>query len=196
VKVRKRLLISSLAIAAVASLVIGYAISDRGSAGDSSTTAPVVKIDKDHQLDQPTLNTNAPVEGTPLPRVDVRTESGDAFSTGDLLGQPLVINYWSSTCLPCKKELPDFVTAHDQFGDHVRFVGIDAYAPSPAEIQFAKDRGVDYELLYDGDGRFATAAGLSTQPVTLFVSADGTIVKQTGQIDLATIQSSVQALLS
>ena len=171
----------------------------RGSSNDSSTSPsndPVVKIDKDHQLDQPTLNTNAAVQGTPLPHVDVRTESGAAFSTADLVGQPMVVNYWSSTCLPCKKELPDFVTAHDKYGDTVRFVGIDAYAPSSAEVQFAKDRGVDYELFYDGDGKFATAAGLSTQPVTFFVSADGTIVKQTGQIDLAAIERSVQALLA
>jgi thiol-disulfide isomerase/thioredoxin len=195
VKVRKRLLIGSLIVAAIASVVIGYAISDRGT-GNASPDDPVVKIDKDHQLDQPTLNTNAAVQGKALPVADIRTEGGDAISTAELIGQPMVVNYWSSTCLPCKKELPDFVTAHDKFGDSVRFVGIDAYAPSAAEIQFAKDRGVDYELFYDGEGRFATAAGLSTQPVTLFVSADGTIVEQTGQIDLAGIERGVQGLLS
>ncbi|MCU1503958.1 MAG: putative thiol-disulfide oxidoreductase [Ilumatobacteraceae bacterium] len=193
VKVRKRLLFGSLTVAAIASLAIGYAISD------TSTASPgdAVNIDKDHQLDQPSLNTNAAVQGTPLPHVDVRTEAGDAFSTADLLqGQPLVVNYWTSTCVPCMKELPDFVAAHDQYGDKVRFVGIDAVAPTESEVQFAKDRGVDYELLYDGDGRFATAAGLHTQPVTLFVARDGTIVVQTGQIDLATIQRNVQSLLS
>ncbi|MEO5901607.1 MAG: TlpA disulfide reductase family protein [Ilumatobacteraceae bacterium] len=192
---RKRLLIGSLAVAVV--VVAAFAVY-RGTSSTDSSDGPsdsVVKIDKDHQLDQPTLNTNAAVRGKPLPRVDVRTAEGATFATGDLVGQPMVINYWSSTCLPCKKELPDFVTAHDKYGDSVRFVGIDAYAPSPAEVQFAKDRGVDYELYYDGDGRFATAAGLSTQPVTLFVSTDGTIVEQTGQIDLATIETNVQRLL-
>jgi thiol-disulfide isomerase/thioredoxin len=196
VKLRKRLLIGSLAMAVAAVVVVAVATSNSGSNGDTSSTDSVIKIDKDHQLDQPTLNTNAALAGTALPRVNVRTDGGHSFPTGDLVGRPLVINYWSSTCLPCKKELPDFVTAHDKYGDSVRFVGIDAYAPSTAEVQFAKDRGVDYELFYDGDGRFATAAGLSTQPVTLFVSANGTIVEQTGQIDLATIERNVQALLS
>jgi thiol-disulfide isomerase/thioredoxin len=192
VKVRKRLLIGSLTIAAVASVIIGYAISDTSTPRRDDT----VQVDKDHQLDQAPLGTNAVLQGRQLPRVTVRTETGDAFSTADLLGHPLVINFWTSTCIPCKKELPDFVSAHDQYGDKVRFVGIDSVAPTPSEVQFAKDRGVDYELFYDGDGRFATAAGLSTQPVTLFVDADGTIVKQTGQIDLATIRASVAAMLS
>jgi thiol-disulfide isomerase/thioredoxin len=193
---RKRLLFGSLAVAVLIVAVFAVWRSSSDDSSSSPTTEPVVKIDKDHQLDQPTLNTNAAVQGKPLPHVDVRTESGAAFATADLVGQPMVVNYWSSTCLPCKKELPDFVTAHDKYGDTVRFVGIDAYAPSSAEVQFAKDRGVDYELFYDGDGKFATAAGLSTQPVTFFVSADGTIVKQTGQIDLATIEANVQAITS
>ncbi len=191
-KVRRRLLIGSLVVAAVASVAIGYELSGTTTAPNDAT----VHIDANHPLDQAPLNTNAAIQGTPLPHVTVRTEAGDAFSTADLLGQPLVINYWTSTCVPCEKELPDFVSAHDQYGDKVRFVGIDAVAPTETEVQFAKNRGVDYELLYDGDGRFATAAGLSTQPVTLFVAANGTIVKQTGQIDLGTIHSSVQALLS
>jgi thiol-disulfide isomerase/thioredoxin len=193
VKVRKRLLIGSLIVAAVASVAIGYELSG------TTTTArndDAVHIDASHPLDQAPLNTNAAIQGTQLPHVTVRTDAGDAFSTADLLGQPLVINYWTSTCVPCLKELPDFVTAHDEYGDKVHFVGIDAVAPTETEVQFAKDRGVDYDLFYDGDGRFATAAGLSTQPVTLFVAANGTIITQTGQIDLATIRSSVQALLS
>ena len=60
-------------------------------------------------------------------------------------------------------------------------------------MQFADDRGVDYEQYFDGDGRFATALGLSTQPVTLFVRADGTIVEQTGQIDLDQIRAGAAA---
>jgi thiol-disulfide isomerase/thioredoxin len=197
VKVRKRLLIGSLTIAAVASVVIGYALSNTtANRTNTADTTDVVHINADHPLDQAPLGTNRAVTGTHLPSVMIRNEAGDAISSADLLGRPLVINYWSSTCLPCKKELPDFVAAHDKYGETVRFVGIDAYAPSKDEVQFAKDRGVDYELYYDGDARFASAAGLSTQPVTLFVAPDGTITKQTGQIDLATIESSVQALLS
>ncbi len=106
-----------------------------------------------------------------------------------------MINYWSSTCAPCKKELPDFVTAHDELGEQVRFIGIDAFSSLPSEIEFAKDRGVDYDLFYDGDGSFSTALGLTSQPVTLFVRPDGTIMKQTGEIDLAEIRSSVAELL-
>jgi hypothetical protein len=79
--------------------------------------------------------------------------------------------------------LPDLAAAHLRFGDRVRFVGIDYLPPSDAEEQFARDKGIQYELFYDADGEFITAAGIATFPVTLFVAPDGTIVEQTGLLD-------------
>jgi thiol-disulfide isomerase/thioredoxin len=193
VTVNKRLLFGSLAVAAVASLVIGYAISDR-STGSGTGGSDAVVLDSAHTLDQP-LDTNAVVQGKQLPRVNVETAEGDSFATGDLIGQPLIINFWSSTCIPCKKELPDFTAVHDEFGDKVRIVGIDALPSSATEQQFAKDHGVDYELFYDTDGAFGAAAGISSQPVTLFIRPDGTIIKQTGQIDAATLRSVINTEL-
>ncbi len=193
-KIRPRLLIGSLVAAVL--IVAAFAIYGLSSGNDSNDHADdSVTIDASTPFDQAPLNTNAAVTGTRLAAADVRTADGDVLSTAALIGQPLVINYWSSTCVPCKKELPDFVTAHRELGDKIRFVGIDAYASLPSEVQFAKDRGVDYELYYDGDGRLATALGLSTQPVTLFVRADGTIMKQTGQIDLDDIRADAAQLL-
>jgi len=90
---------------------------------------------------------------------------------------------WSSSCVPCKKELPDFAAAHLVYGDDVRFVGIDYLPPSEREESFARNKGVQYELLYDGNGEFISAMGLFAYPVTLFVNADGTVVKQSGQLD-------------
>ena len=194
-KVRPRLLIGSL-IAAVA-LIAAFTIYAASSSGDdaASRADDAVRLNPSTPFDQAPIGTNAKVAGQVLPDTYVRTEAGDELPVRSLTGEPLVINYWSSSCLPCKKELPDFVTAHDELGDAVRFVGINAYAGTPTEIDFAAARGVDYELYYDGDGRFATAVGINSQPVTLFVSADGTIVQQAGQIDLDQIRAGAAQLV-
>ena len=54
--------------------------------------------------------------------------------------------------------------------------GLDYYPHEPR-------LGVQYELLYDANGEFITAMGLFAYPVTLFVSADGIVIKQSGQLD-------------
>lgn len=136
-------------------------------------------------FDQPSIETNADVEGDLLTHSTVQNLQGDDVDIASLVGQPMVINIWGSTCSPCKKELPDFAAAHLQYGDSVRFVGISYLPASNREENFARDRGVEYELLYDGNGEFVNDMGVAAFPVTLFVDASGRIVRQTGQLDEA-----------
>jgi thiol-disulfide isomerase/thioredoxin len=188
---RPRLLIGSLAVAAVASVGIGWAIARSGSSpGD------VVKLPGTGATFQPpTIGTNAPVKGKPLPSIDLLTLQGDKVSTATLLGEPLVINVWGSTCGPCKKELPDFAKVQQVYANQVNFVGVDYLPPSEHEEKFARDRGVQYELLYDGTGEFIAKIGIAAFPVTLFVKPDGTIVQQTGQLDEAKLTALIKSTL-
>ncbi len=190
VKVRKRLLIGSLAVSLVASVAIGWAIA--ASNDDDGGELVVIDPTSGVSIAPPSLGTNAAVEGDPLPNLAVQTLEGQDVMTGDLVGQPLVINIWGSTCGPCKKELPDFAAAHAVFGDQVRFVGIDYLPPSDREEQFARDKGVQYELLYDASGDFINEMGISAFPVTLIVTPDGTIVQQTGQLDEAKLTALIE----
>ena len=187
-KVRPRLLIGSLIVSAVASVAIGFIIARSQNDDDS----PVV-LDPNVTIAQPGgIPTNDLVEGTPLPKSTIQTLAGDDVPTSDLVGHPMVINVWGSTCGPCKKELPDFAKVHKAYGDRVRFIGVDYLPPSDREEQFARDKGVQYELLYDGNGEFIAAAGIAAFPVTLFVSPDGTIVQQTGQLDEAKLTQLIE----
>ena len=190
-KVRKRLLIGSLAVSLVASVAIGLVIANSNADdADSNTDGDTAVLGTN--VKPPTIGTNAAVEGKALPTIDLSTLDGASLSTADLVGQPLVINIWGSTCGPCKKELPDFAAVHAVYGDEVRFVGVDYLPPSDREEQFARDKGVQYELLYDATGDFINEMGISAFPVTLFVTPDGTIVEQTGQLDEAKLTALIQ----
>jgi len=187
----------SLSVALVISVGVGWLIA-RSSSSSSTTsgTAPEsVVIPSNSQFTTPGIGTNAAVSGKPLPTVDVQTLQGDNVSTATLIGHPMVINVWGSTCGPCKHELPAFAKVHASMGDQVRFVGLDYLPPSSDEEKFARDKGVQYELFYDGNGEFISKVGISNFPVTLFVNAKGTIVKQTGQLDEATLTSLIKSEL-
>jgi peroxiredoxin len=172
VTVNKRLLFGSLAVAAVVVIAASAVAASRDDSDDVTLTSS-------DDL-SPTIGTNAAVTGKQLPHVDVQTLAGDNFATADLVGKPLVVNFWYSSCAPCKKELPEFAAAHAKLGDKVRFVGIDSFPASAEEEAFARDKGVQYELLYDSNGALATAVGVAAWPQTLFIDANGTIVGQTG----------------
>jgi thiol-disulfide isomerase/thioredoxin len=177
-------MIISLAVALVLSVLVGWLIA-RSRHSDVATLDPSLK--------PPTIGTNRPVKGERLPSITLSSADGTQISTDDLVGQPMVINVWGSTCGPCKKELPDFAAAHLDYGDRVRFVGVDYLPPSDLEEQFARSRGVQYELLYDATGDFVNTMEIAAFPITLFVAADGTIVQQTGQLDRTKLTALIES---
>ena len=126
------------------------------------------------------INTNRDVEGDVLPAIDLSTTSGETVSTSELVGTPLILNVWSVTCEPCRKELPAFASVSREFSGRVRVVGINAGDSANAAEEFAEKYGLTYESLRDTDGEFMARLGVSGFPYTLFVDADGTIVAQKG----------------
>jgi peroxiredoxin len=191
VTVNKRLLFGSLALAAAIVAGVGVVAANRA---DDQTSDGEVTLSSSNDL-SPTIGTNARVTGQPLPHVDLQTLAGDTFKTADLIGRPLVINFWYSTCAPCKRELPAFAAVHAKYGDQVRFVGVDSLPPSDGEESFARDKGVQYELLYDTNGELISAVGVAAFPQTLIIDANGTILQQTGQLTEAKLDELIQANL-
>ncbi len=91
------------------------------------------------------------------------------------IGKPLVINFFASTCVACKTELPALAAAHAALGDTVTFVGV-ATVDLPEEARkIATNAGVTYEIVDDPTGDLLAALGGLSLPATAFVSPDGTI---------------------
>jgi len=191
VKIRPRLLVGSLLVAVV---VIGAFAwtqrSDRsGDQLDARLTDPgaVVTYPNDGLGNQS-------VEGTPFPDVTLADATGNDVTTADLLGEPLVVNLWFTTCPPCAKELPAFAEV-DAERDDVRFIGVNTIDSVEAMERFAGERGVQYDLYRDEFAELADGVGAVAFPVTLFVTSDGTIVDQTGALDANELRTRIDQLM-
>jgi thiol:disulfide interchange protein len=58
--------------------------------------------------------------GAPFKKLD-----GASISTADWNGKVVVLNYWATYCVPCRKEIPEFNRIHDELGSKgVEVVGI------------------------------------------------------------------------
>jgi len=193
VTVNKRLLFGSLAVAAAVIVTASIIAANRNDEATPSTDDDVT-LTSSNDL-SPTIGTNAAVTGRALPKVNVQTLAGDDLATADLVGKPLVVNFWYSTCAPCKKELPAFAAVQAKLGDQVRFVGVDSLPPSANEEAFARDKGVQYELFYDTNGELTSAVGVAAFPQTLFIDAKGTIVEQTGELTAERLEQLIRTTL-
>jgi peroxiredoxin len=174
VNVNRRLFAGSIAVAAVIAVGGGWALASSGDndGGDQ------VSLDQPGVVQDPTLGTNAPVQGDQLPEITLQDTDGNEVALRSLTGEPLVLNFWSSGCQPCKKEMPELGAASTELEGKVRFVGVNIGEKASTAQDFADEHGAGYLQLLDPNGELSVELGVGVQPTTLFVSADGTVVVQ------------------
>jgi peroxiredoxin len=172
--VDRRLLAGSLAAAALIVVGAGWYLST--GVGDEGVES--VDMGSPTIVQDPTLGTNAPVHGEPLPEVTLRDTDGNDVALADLEGEPLVINFWYSGCVPCKQEMPELGAAADRLTDQVTFIGVNLADSADVAQEFADEHGAKYLQLLDTNGELASEVGVNVQPTTLFVAPDGSIVRQ------------------
>jgi peroxiredoxin len=190
--VRPRLLAVSLAIALVVGVAGGWVLN---RAQSSPTVPDDIVLDTPGEYQQPIEGADQVVTGVPFPSVALLDVTDAEVPSRSLVGAPLVVNVWFSTCPPCARELADFAEVHREVGDRVRFVGINPLDGTEAMQRFAAERGVAYELLRDPASRFLDAAGVASFPRTLFVDEQGIIVGEAGELDADDLRARIEELL-
>lgn len=161
----------SLTGALVVAIVGGWLFSRVGDDGvDANLTTPGVVQD-------PTLGTNAPVQGKKFPSLNLTAVTDGSEVNVESKGTPLVVNYWYSTCVACRREMPALAEAARKYAS-VSFVGINPVDNADDAREFADRYGATFPMYLDRDGESLAKSGVGTFPVTLFVDANGVIVKQ------------------
>ena len=169
-RIRRNLLVWSTVAALVVAIVGGWLFSSASDDGvDANLTNPGVVQD-------PTIGTNAVTNGEALPAINL-----PSVTTGDLTaifpqGRPLVINFWFSTCEPCRREMPALQNISPELTGVVDVIGVNPNDSAEVAAKWATDMGVTFPLYTDRNADLLTEVGVGTMPTTLFVSTDGIIV--------------------
>ncbi len=164
---RKRLLLLLAGfVLLLAAAAMGYtALSQRGAlspAGDGSGSQ----------------EGSAPI---PAPDFQMETPEGTALTLLEALdGRPAVVNFWASTCGPCKTEMPDFQAAFTDYGQDIQFLMVNVGDAMSGETRekaeaYLEAEGYTFPVYYDVDYSGVTAYGLRGFPSTFFLDGDGNV---------------------
>jgi cytochrome oxidase Cu insertion factor (SCO1/SenC/PrrC family)/thiol-disulfide isomerase/thioredoxin len=140
-----------------------------------------------------TLGSPSAGGGGTAPAFTLAGLAGGKVALGDFAGSPLVVNFWASTCAPCRQEMP--LIASQAASHHVRVLLIDERDSAAAAKAFLKSVGVSEATAFDPDGAVGRLYGVSVLPVTVFIRADGSIEgKYLGQTDAAILSGHLAAI--
>jgi cytochrome c biogenesis protein CcmG/thiol:disulfide interchange protein DsbE len=115
--------------------------------------------------------------GDPAPAFVLQDLDGRTWDYRQLAGKPVVVNFWSTWCGPCKYEHPLLLEAARVYPDVV-FLGV-VYSDDPDKARrYLEDEGQAYAHLVDPDGRIAIDYGVGGVPETFFIDRSGQIVQK------------------
>ncbi len=77
-------------------------------------------------------------KGKRFPTIKVKSLNGDSISVSDFIGKYVVINWWATTCGPCRHEIPGLNTLVDKYQDNPDVVFL--------AIAFDKKSALEYYL--------------------------------------------------
>jgi thiol-disulfide isomerase/thioredoxin len=116
-------------------------------------------------------------------------------------GRIVVLNFWATYCVPCRKEMPDLAAIQNQYaalGVQVIGAAADTAKDQPKVLQFIKDTKVNFPIWLgvtaDDMRRFGLGSGL---PGTVVIGRDGKIIAEfRGIIKQADLKKHIDALLA
>lgn len=110
---------------------------------------------------------------------------GTSFSLSDLRGGYVLLDFWGSWCGPCRRESPELVALHRDYGKELTIVSIaieqDSIAWQRARTQDARlwtyqvmDQTASLKFL---GGEVASLYGVNRVPTNILIDGDGYVVK-------------------
>lgn len=124
------------------------------------------------------LSRSVPTAGESAPAFSLVSIDGETVTSESLAGQPYLLNFWSSWCLPsCADEQPVLIDAQERYGDRVTIVGV-LYRDTPdAAREFLATYGDGgWAQLADPGERLASEWGVLGPPESYLVDGDGVVV--------------------
>lgn len=141
---------------------------------------------------------SSPMVGREAPPVNLKLFDGHTFALDEHSGEVVVINVWSSWCMPaCYNEAPILEAAWQRYRSQgVVFLGVNYQDRETAAREFLSRFRYTFPNGPDVGSRVAIAYGVRGVPETFFIGRNGRIAyRHVGEISLPMLVQQIEQLL-
>jgi len=121
--------------------------------------------------------TLTPVPGNVMaPEFSLQDTHGKLHRLSDYRGKPVIINFWTTWCPPCREELPSMNRAwHKLEQEGIAMLAINMGEDEDTIFIFSADYPTDFPVLMDQSGEVIEQWPVKGLPTTYVIAPDGTI---------------------
>ena len=133
------------------------------------------------------------------PEVEFMTLHGKVLRTSDLRGKVVLVNFWSTDCIPCMHEMPGLARVQRRYGAR----GLDtiavamSYDPPNYVARYSADADLPFEVALDPVGEIAKKFGdVRFTPTTVILDRRGYVIERyEGELHFAALSKLLERAL-
>ena len=133
------------------------------------------------------------------PEVQFAALSGENFSTSDLRGKVVLVNFWATWCTTCVQEMPKMIDTYRKFAPRgYEMVAVAVQSDHPNSVaDFTRRRALPFKVALDGNGDIARQFGrVRITPTSFLIDKQGRVLKEyIGEPDWAEFHALVEKAL-
>ncbi len=139
------------------------------------------------------------VRAHPAPAVTFVSITGRKISSADLRGKVALIEFWSTDCAICLREMPEVVDLYNDYrreGFETIAVAMQ-YDPPNYVLRYAREQALPFDVALDPVGELAKAYdGVNGTPTRFLIDRRGNIViRMIGAVDFNGLRKQVEHAL-
>lgn len=135
--------------------------------------------------------------GQPAPQLSAEDLDGRTWSVADADGRLVWVNFWATSCEPCRTEMPAMERLATEYADDLLILGVDWGEGRDAVTDFVQRYAVTYPILLDPSLEiYYRWAGTDGLPRHYFIGPEGTVLREViGPLDPARMVAILDELL-
>jgi peroxiredoxin len=112
----------------------------------------------------------------PAPTFTLPARGGSTINLSQFKGQVVMINFWASWCVPCRKEMPLLETIYKKYKPlGFTLIGVNVEPDQKDAESFLKQTPVTFPVLFDAKSQVSGLYNVQVMPTTVFIDRKGNV---------------------